>query len=84
MRQISATRRDGAGGRQPPPLVGGDSLGGSHRLSQQFVFRPFLGWSRYRTPVKHLYMCGAATWPGAGVGAASGYLLGKQLEETHA
>jgi len=24
-------------------------------------------------------MCGAATWPGAGVGAGSGYLLGKQL-----
>ena len=70
--------------RANPNLVGGDSLGGSHHLSQQFVFRPFFGWWRYRTPVKHLYMCGAATWPGAGVGAASGYLLGKQLEAMHA
>jgi phytoene dehydrogenase-like protein len=24
-------------------------------------------------------MCGAGTWPGAGVGAGSGFLLGKQL-----
>jgi phytoene dehydrogenase-like protein len=65
--------------RANPNLVGGDNIGGSHHLSQQFVFRPFFGWWRYRTPVKRLYMCGAATWPGAGVGAASGYLLGKQL-----
>jgi len=65
--------------RANPNLVGGDNLGGSHHLSQQFVFRPFFGWWRYRTPVKRLYMCGAATWPGAGVGAASGYLLGKEL-----
>ena len=65
--------------RANPNLVGGDNLGGSHHLSQQFVFRPFFGWRHYRTPVKGLYMCGAATWPGAGVGAASGYLLGKHL-----
>jgi phytoene dehydrogenase-like protein len=65
--------------RANPNLVGGDNLGGSHHLGQQFLFRPFFGWWRYRTPVKRLYMCGAATWPGAGVGAASGYLLGKQL-----
>lgn len=65
--------------RANPNLVGGDNIAGSHQLGQQFIFRPFLGWSRYRTPVKHLYLCGAATWPGAGVGAGSGYLLGKQL-----
>ena len=60
-------------------LVGGDSLGGSHHLSQQFVFRPFLGWSRYRTPIRGLFLCGASTWPGAGVGASSGWLLGQML-----
>ena len=65
--------------RANPNLVGGDSLSGSHHLAQQFIFRPFLGWSRYATPVRHLYLCGASTWPGAGVGAASGYLLGKLL-----
>jgi phytoene dehydrogenase-like protein len=62
-----------------PNLIGGDSLGGSHHLCQQFIFRPFLGWSRYRTPVDRLFVCGASTWPGAGVGAGSGWLLGKML-----
>jgi phytoene dehydrogenase-like protein len=63
-----------------PNLVGGDQLGGSHHLSQHFFLRPFPGWTRYATPVDGLYMCGAGTWPGAGVGAGSGYLLGKQLK----
>lgn len=62
-----------------PNLVGGDSLGGSHHLMQNFFLRPLPGWRRYRTPIRGLYMCGAATWPGAGVGAGSGYLLGKRL-----
>jgi phytoene dehydrogenase-like protein len=46
---------------------------------QNFFLRPFPGWSRYRTPIDGLYMCGASTWPGAGVGAGSGFLLGKEL-----
>ena len=62
-----------------PNLIGGDSLGGSHHPMQFFGLRPFPGWTRYRTPIDGLFMCGASTWPGAGVGAGSGYLLGKQL-----
>ena len=62
-----------------PNLSGGDSLGGSHHLMQHFALRPFPGWTRYKTPISRLYMCGAGTWPGAGVGAGSGYLLGKML-----
>jgi phytoene dehydrogenase-like protein len=62
-----------------PCLVGGDNLSGSHHLDQNFLFRPVAGYSRYAMPVKKLYMCGAATWPGAGTGAGSGYLLGKML-----
>lgn len=65
--------------RDNPNLVGGDSVSGSHHLDQHFMFRPFAGWSRYKTPVKNLYMIGQSTWPGAGLGAASGYLLGKDL-----
>ena len=65
--------------RENPNLIGGDSLSGSHHLDQFFMFRPVPGWSRYRTPVKGLYLCGAATWPGAGTGAASGYMLAKML-----
>ncbi|MGA2792462.1 MAG: NAD(P)/FAD-dependent oxidoreductase [Roseiarcus sp.] len=65
--------------RENPNLIGGDSLGGSHHLDQFFLFRPIAGWSRYKTPVKGLHLVGASTWPGAGVGAGSGFLLGKTL-----
>ena len=64
-----------------PNLGGGDSIAGSHHLDQFYMFRPIPGWSRYETPVKGLYMVGAATWPGAGLHAASGYMLGKDLME---
>jgi len=62
-----------------PSLIGGDSLSGSHHLDQNFLFRPMAGASRYRTPVDALWMCGASTWPGAGTGAGSGWLLGQKL-----
>jgi phytoene dehydrogenase-like protein len=65
--------------RDNPNLVGGDSLGGSHHLDQNFLFRPAFGWSRYRTPIDRLYMVGASTWPGAGTGAGSGFMLAKSL-----
>ena len=65
--------------RENPCLIGGDNLTGSHHLDQNFIFRPVAGYSRYKTPVKGLYLCGAATWPGAGTGAGSGYLLAKML-----
>jgi phytoene dehydrogenase-like protein len=65
--------------RENPCLIGGDNLSGSHHLDQNFLFRPVAGYSRYRTPVGKLYLCGAATWPGAGTGAGSGFLLAKAL-----
>ncbi len=65
--------------RENANLIGGDSLSGSHHLDQNFLFRPVAGYSRYRTPVPNLFLCGAATWPGAGTGAGSGFLLAKML-----
>ncbi|MEJ2431712.1 MAG: NAD(P)/FAD-dependent oxidoreductase, partial [Pseudolabrys sp.] len=65
--------------RENPNLIGGDSLSGSHHLDQNFMFRPVFGWSRYKTPVKALYLCGASTWPGAGTAAGSGFMLAKML-----
>ena len=65
--------------RENPCLIGGDNLTGSHHLDQNFLFRPVAGYSRYLTPVGKLYLCGAATWPGAGTGAGSGFLLAKTL-----
>jgi phytoene dehydrogenase-like protein len=65
--------------RENPNLIGGDNLSGSHHLDQNFFFRPVFGWSRYKTPVDGLYLCGASTWPGAGTGAGSGFMLAKML-----
>lgn len=58
-------------------LIQGDSLGGSHHPAQFFFLRPVPGWGRHRTPVNNLYICGAGTWPGGGVGGASGALVAK-------
>ena len=65
--------------RENPNLIGGDNLSGSHHLDQNFFLRPVAGYSRYKTPVPGLYLCGASTWPGAGTGAGSGFMLAKML-----
>jgi phytoene dehydrogenase-like protein len=62
-----------------PNLVGGDQVCGSHHLAQHFLFRPALGHASGVTPIKGLHLIGAATWPGAGVGAGSGFHLGRKL-----
>ena len=65
--------------RHNPNLVGGDSIGGSFHLKQNFLFRPFPGWSNYKMPLGGLYMVGAATWPGPGTNATSGYLAAQEI-----
>lgn len=65
--------------RENPNLVGGDQICGSHHLTQNFLFRPARGFARWNTPVSNLYLTGAATWPGAGTGAGSGFMLAEQL-----
>ncbi|RWF51624.1 MAG: NAD(P)/FAD-dependent oxidoreductase [Mesorhizobium sp.] len=65
--------------RENPNLVGGDQICGSHHLAQNFLFRPARGFAGWNTPVMNLHLTGAATWPGAGTGAASGYMLAQQL-----
>ena len=62
-----------------PNLVGGDSSGGSHHLSQNFIWRPVSGYSQYEMPVDGLYMVGAGTWPGGGNNATSGHLAAKRI-----
>lgn len=62
-----------------PNLVGGDQVCGSHHMSQHFLFRPARGHADGSTPIKNLYLTGAAVWPGAGTGAGSGFLLARKL-----
>lgn len=60
-------------------LVNGDSISGSHHISQNYMFRPFPGASKYETPVKNFYICGSTTWPGGGLNATSGYLAAEKI-----
>jgi len=65
--------------KDDPNLVGGDNVGGTHHIHQFFFFRPVSGWSRYKTPVKSLYLTGQSTWPGCGLNATSGHLAAMQM-----
>lgn len=62
-----------------PNLVGGDQVCGSHHLAQHFLFRPVRGHADGSTPIQNLHLTGAAVWPGAGLGAGSGFLLAQRL-----
>ena len=62
-----------------PNLVGGDQVCGSHHLAQNFLFRPARGHADGSTPVRNLYLTGAAVWPGGGTGAGSGFHLARKL-----
>ena len=65
--------------RHDPNLAGGDSISGSMHLRQNFLFRPFPAVADYETGIDRLLMVGAATWPGAGVNAISGYNVARKL-----
>ena len=45
-------------------------------LDQLFFLRPVPGYANYRTPVRGLYLCGAAAHPGGGVMGACGLQRG--------
>jgi len=54
-------------------ITGGNIFHGEMSLDQMFIARPVMGWSRYRTPVAGLYLCGSGAHPGGGVMGAPGY-----------
>ncbi|HEX3469127.1 MAG TPA: NAD(P)/FAD-dependent oxidoreductase [Candidatus Elarobacter sp.] len=54
-------------------LTGGNIFQGAMSLNKLFMFRPAPGWAKYRTPVRHLFLCGAAAHPGGGVMGAPGW-----------
>jgi phytoene dehydrogenase-like protein len=60
-------------------LVGGDHLGGSAHVRQQFFWRPVFPYFRYRMPVRGLYLCSSYTHPGGGVHGMCGYNAARRL-----
>jgi phytoene dehydrogenase-like protein len=53
-------------------LSEGNIFQGELTIEQLFFLRPVPGWAHYRTPIRNLYMCGAATHPGGGIMGAPG------------
>lgn len=60
-------------------ITGGNIFHGEMSLDQMFVMRPVPGWSRYRTPVSGLYLCGSGAHPGGGVMGAPGYNCAREM-----
>jgi phytoene dehydrogenase-like protein len=60
-------------------LTGGNIFQGAMTLNQLFSRRPLAGYADYRTPIRGLYLCGAATHPGGGVMGACGYNAAREI-----
>jgi len=60
-------------------LSGGHPYHGELALDQLFTMRPLLGWARYATPVKNLYLCSSGTHPGNGLTGASGANAAREI-----
>ncbi|MEJ2720203.1 MAG: NAD(P)/FAD-dependent oxidoreductase [bacterium] len=58
-------------------LTEGNIFQGELSLEQLLFLRPAAGWSRYRTPLKNLWICGSAAHPGGGLMGAPGELAAK-------
>jgi phytoene dehydrogenase-like protein len=67
--------------RRNPNLVRGDIYAGATTLDQSYVWRPLPSHGSHATPVPGLWHCGASTYPGPGLNAASGRIVAKQLIE---
>lgn len=50
-------------------------------LDQLFFMRPVPGWSRYRTPIENLYLCGSGTHPGGGVTGLPGKYAAREISK---
>jgi phytoene dehydrogenase-like protein len=60
-------------------LTGGHIFHGELALDQLFALRPLLGWARYRTPLRGVYLCGSGTHPGSGLTGASGSNAAREI-----
>jgi phytoene dehydrogenase-like protein len=60
-------------------LTGGNIFQGAMTPGQLFAFRPVPGYARYRTPIRGLYLCGAAAHPGGGVMGTPGLNAAREI-----
>jgi phytoene dehydrogenase-like protein len=60
-------------------LTGGNIMQGAMTPANMFSFRPAAGYADYRTPIKGLYLCGAAAHPGGGVMGACGLNAAREI-----
>ncbi|MDQ2895314.1 MAG: NAD(P)/FAD-dependent oxidoreductase [Actinomycetota bacterium] len=65
--------------RRNPNLVRGDIYAGDCELGQSYLWRPLPGFGAHLTPVERLYECGASTYPGPGLNAASGRIVAQRI-----
>jgi phytoene dehydrogenase-like protein len=61
-------------------LDGGDPYGGYCGLDQFFLWRPFAASRNHETPAPGVYLIGASTHPGPGLGGGSGFLIANALK----
>jgi phytoene dehydrogenase-like protein len=60
-------------------MTGGNIFQGTMPLHNLYMFRPVPGYANYRTPIKNLFMCGAAAHPGGGVMGAPGWNAAREM-----
>ncbi len=65
-------------------LTEGNIFHGELSLEQLLFQRPVAGWSRYRTPIRGLWLCGSGAHPGGGVMGAPGQLAAITMLESGA
>jgi phytoene dehydrogenase-like protein len=67
--------------RRNPNFARGDIYAGATTLDQSYLWRPLPSHGGHATPVPGLYHCGASTYPGPGLNAASGRIVARHLTE---
>jgi phytoene dehydrogenase-like protein len=60
-------------------LSGGHPLHGEPGLESFFLWRPFLGFARYRMPLEGLYLCGSGAHPGGGITGQPGENAAREI-----
>jgi len=60
-------------------LTEGNIFQGELSLEQLLFQRPIASYSKYKTPIRHLWMCGSGTHPGGGIMGSGGELAAKSI-----